>query len=140
MPDYKVMIRLIAKESDNDRPTTDDDHDHASIRIVTMMMTMYLIYSCAPTSLCRRRRAGQFRSAAAARRRSKKIGGGGQKQLFLRFMKKFRSILKIFLGTFLVIKALRFAMTNASGQFVRPPKNDGSIDYGVSELQHENKY
>src|SRR6218665_911343 len=31
-------------------------------------------------------------------------------------------------------------MTNASGQFVRPAKNDGSIDYGVSELQHENKY
>ena len=28
-------------------------------------------------------------------------------------------------------------MTNASGQFVRPAKNDGSIDYGVSELQHE---
>ena len=31
-------------------------------------------------------------------------------------------------------------MTNASGQFVRPAKNDGSIDCGVSELQHENKY
>src|SRR6218665_1160548 len=31
-------------------------------------------------------------------------------------------------------------MTNASGQFVRPAKNDGSIDYSVSELQHENKY
>src|SRR6218665_3422401 len=31
-------------------------------------------------------------------------------------------------------------MTNASGQFVRPAKNDRSIDYGVSELQNENKY
>src|SRR6218665_50613 len=31
-------------------------------------------------------------------------------------------------------------MTNASEQFVRPAKNDGSIEYGVSELQHENKY
>ena len=31
-------------------------------------------------------------------------------------------------------------MTNASGQFVQPAKNDVSIDYGVSELQHENKY
>jgi len=43
-------------------------------------------------------------AAAAARR-----GVGGQKHFFLRFKKKFRSILKIFLGTFLVIKALRFA-------------------------------
>src|SRR6218665_1782898 len=30
-------------------------------------------------------------------------------------------------------------MTIASGQFVRLAKNDGSIDYGVSELQHANK-
>src|SRR6218665_3978241 len=36
-------------------------------------------------------------------------GMGGQKQFFLRFTKKIRSILKIFLGTFLVVKALRFA-------------------------------
>ena len=49
--------------------------------------------------------AGLKKSAAAAARR----GVGGQKHLFLRFTKKFRSILKIFLGTFLVIKALRFA-------------------------------
>jgi len=35
--------------------------------------------------------------------------GSGQKHFFLRFTKKFRSILKIFLGTFLVINALRFA-------------------------------
>ena len=31
-------------------------------------------------------------------------------------------------------------MTNASGQFVRPAKDDGSIGHGVSELQNENKY
>ena len=30
-------------------------------------------------------------------------------------------------------------MTNASGQLVRPAKNGGSIDYGVSEKQHANK-
>src|SRR6218665_2439492 len=36
-------------------------------------------------------------------------GVGGQKHFFLRFTKKIRSILKIFLGTFIVIKALRFA-------------------------------
>ena len=34
---------------------------------------------------------------------------GGQKHFFLRFTKKIRSIYKIFLGTCLVIKALRFA-------------------------------
>ena len=45
---------------------------------------------------------GPKKSAAAARR-----GVGGQKHFFIRFTKKFRSILKIFLGTFLVIKALR---------------------------------
>ena len=59
-------------------------------------------------------RRRQFWSAAEARRRSKKIGGGAARRgrpntFFLRFTKKFRSILKIFLGTFLVIKALRFA-------------------------------
>jgi len=60
----------------------------------------------APVNFGRRRRraAGPKKSAAAARR-----GVGGQKQFFLRFTNKFRSILKIFLGTFLVIKALRFA-------------------------------
>src|SRR6218665_2665230 len=52
-----------------------------------------------------RRAAGPKKSAAAAARR----GAGGQKQFFLRFTKKCRSILKIFLRTFLVIKALRFA-------------------------------
>src|SRR6218665_1493695 len=74
-------------------------------------------------------------------RRRRRRGAGGQKQFFLRFTKKFRYILKIFLGPFLVIKALRFAYDECySGQFVRPAKNDGSIDCGVSELQHENKY
>src|SRR6218665_700927 len=61
----------------------------------------------APVQKSRRRRrrgAGPEKSAAAARR-----GVGGQKHFFLRFTKKFHSILKIFLGTFLVIKALRFA-------------------------------
>ena len=46
---------------------------------------------------------GPKKSAAAARR-----GVIGQKH-FLRFTKKIRSILKIFLGTLLVIKALTFA-------------------------------
>src|SRR6218665_1441701 len=61
--------------------------------------------------------------SAAAARWSISVGGGGappvpknrrrrgvgdQKHFFLRFTKKFRSILKIFLGTLLVIKALRF--------------------------------
>src|SRR6218665_375979 len=41
--------------------------------------------------------------------RRRRRGVGGQKQFFLRFTKKLRSILKIFLGTSLVIKALRFA-------------------------------
>src|SRR6218665_2494153 len=60
----------------------------------------------APVNFGRRRRAaGSKKSAAAAARR----GVGDQKHFFLRFTKKFRSILKIFLGTFLVIKALRFA-------------------------------
>src|SRR6218665_3835891 len=71
---------------------------------------------------------------SAAAHRSISVGGarrGRPKTFFLRFTKQFRSILKIFLGTFFVIKALRF---------VRPEKDDGSIDYGVSELQHENKY
>ena len=50
----------------------------------------------------------------AVRRRHCVGGGapvnfGGQKQFFLRITKKFRSILKIFVGTCLVIKALRFA-------------------------------
>ena len=53
----------------------------------------------------RRRAAGPNKSATAVARR----GVSGQKQFFLRFTNKFRSILKIFLGTFLVIKALRFA-------------------------------
>src|SRR6218665_3320388 len=53
-----------------------------------------------------RRAAGPKKSAAAAAERG---GVGGQKQFFLRYTNKFRSILKIFLGTFLVIKALRFA-------------------------------
>src|SRR6218665_2756220 len=68
----------------------------------------------APVNFGRRRRraAGPKKSAAAAARR----GVGGQKHYFLRFTKKFRSILKIFLGTFLVIKALRFADDFASGQ------------------------
>ena len=35
--------------------------------------------SCAPTSMCRRRRAGQFRSAAAARRRSKKSAAAARR-------------------------------------------------------------
>ena len=50
--------------------------------------------------------------SAAARRRSKKIGSAAwaaKNTFFIRFTKKFRSILKIFLGTLLVIKALRFA-------------------------------
>src|SRR6218665_2439117 len=42
-------------------------------------------------------------------RRRRRRDVSGQKQFFLRFTKKFRSILKIFLGTFLLIKALRFA-------------------------------
>src|SRR6218665_1448882 len=66
---------------------------------------------------------------SAAARRSISVGGGGgappvqknrrrrrrgaawaaKNSFFLRFTKKCRSILKIFLGTFLVIKALRFA-------------------------------
>ena len=62
---------------------------------------------------------------SAAARRSILVGGGGAapvqknwrravrrgrpKTFFIRFTKKFRSILKIFLGTFLAIKALRFA-------------------------------
>src|SRR6218665_1589743 len=50
----------------------------------------------------RRRRAAGPKKSAAARR-------GRPKHFFLRFTKKFRSILKIFLGTVLVIKALRFA-------------------------------
>src|SRR6218665_3980931 len=64
---------------------------------------------------------------SAAARRSISVGGGGappvhknrrrrgrgaawaaKNSFFLRFTKKCRSILKIFLGTFLVIKALRF--------------------------------
>ena len=60
----------------------------------------------------RRHCVSQFRSAAA--RRSKKIGGGAArrgrpKTFFSKIHEKFRSILKIFLGTFLVIKSLRFA-------------------------------
>src|SRR6218665_968853 len=84
---------------------------------------------------------------SAAARRSISVGGGGgarrgrPKTVFLRFTKKFRSILKMFLETVLVIKALSFADDQCySGQFIRPAKNDGSIDYGVSELQLENKY
>jgi len=46
---------------------------------------------------------------AQKNRRRRRRGVGGQKQFFLRFTKKFRSILNIFLGTFLVIKAVRFA-------------------------------
>src|SRR6218665_3862944 len=65
----------------------------------------------APVNFGRRRRrppAGPKEStaaaaAAAAARR------GQPKTVFLRFTNKFRSILKIFLGTFLVIKAFRFA-------------------------------
>src|SRR6218665_1654592 len=58
----------------------------------------------APDNFGRRRRGGPRPKKSAAGRR----GVGGQKHFFLRFTKKFRSILKIFLGTFLVIKALRF--------------------------------
>ena len=47
--------------------------------------------------------------APPVQKNRRRRGVGGQKQFFLRFTKKFRSILKIFLGTFLVIKALRFA-------------------------------
>src|SRR6218665_955397 len=62
----------------------------------------------APVNFGRRRRRG---GRAAKKKRAGGGGGGvgGQKHFFLRFTKKFRSILKIFLGTFLVIKALRFA-------------------------------
>src|SRR6218665_533283 len=61
----------------------------------------------APVNFGRRRRraAGPKKSAAAGAA----PGVDGPKYFFLRFTKKFRSILKIFLGTFLVIKALRFA-------------------------------
>jgi len=31
-------------------------------------------------------------------------------------------------------------LSNASERWVPPAKNDGSIEYGVDELQHENKY
>ena len=66
-------------------------------------------------------------TVSAAARRSISVGGGGAppvqeyrrrrrrgearaaKFFFIRFRKKCHSILKIFLGTFLVIKALRFA-------------------------------
>src|SRR6218665_2037694 len=67
----------------------------------------------APVNFGRRRRraAGPKKTAGGGRR-----GGGGQKYYFLRFTKKYRSILKIFLGTLLVIKALRFADDFASGQ------------------------
>src|SRR6218665_246084 len=62
----------------------------------------------APVNFGRRRRRG-------ARRQKKAAGGGAaggwaaKNSFFLRFTKKCRSILKIFLGTFLVNKALRFA-------------------------------
>src|SRR6218665_1394201 len=58
----------------------------------------------------RRRATGPKKSAAAAARR------GRPKTDFSKIHEKFRSILKMFLGTFLVIKALRLQMTNASGQ------------------------
>src|SRR6218665_1590650 len=64
----------------------------------------------------RRRRAARPKKTAAGGRggraqksRRRRRGVDGPKYFFLRFTKKFRSILKIFLGTFLVIKALRFA-------------------------------
>src|SRR6218665_3970765 len=67
-------------------------------KYVCMHVCMYV---CAPPVQKNRRRR---RGVGAARR-------GRQKTFFLRFTKKFRSILKIFfLGTFLVIKALRFAV------------------------------
>src|SRR6218665_4040334 len=47
--------------------------------------------------------------APPVQKNRRRRGVGGQKYFFLRFTKKFRSILKIFFGTFLVIKALRFA-------------------------------
>src|SRR6218665_4147795 len=88
----------------------------------------------APTNYRRQRRSDLELCAdvivsAAAARRPISVGGGAvpknrrrrrgaawaaKKQFFLRFTKKFRSILKIFLGTFLVIKALRFAMLAGS--------------------------
>src|SRR6218665_2408130 len=80
-------------------------YQRPSIKYVTLEQCAYVIVSPAV--------AGQFRSAAA-RRRTQKIGGGAArrgrpKTFFIRFTNKFRSILKIVLGTFLVIKALRFA-------------------------------
>ena len=42
-------------------------------------------------------------------RRGRRRGVGGQKHFFLRFTKIFCSILKMFLGIFVVIKALSFA-------------------------------
>src|SRR6218665_2908399 len=56
----------------------------------------------APVNFGRRRRATGPKKSAAARR-------GRPKRFFLRFTKTFCSILKIFLGIFLIIKALRFA-------------------------------
>ena len=58
----------------------------------------------------------QYAEARVYSRAHHHRGVGGQKHYFLRFTKKFRSILKIFLGTFLVIKAVRFADDFASGQ------------------------
>ena len=77
----------------------------SSRRDETLILSGFQVWSSFRLELC----ADDIVSAAA-RRRSKKIGGGvgGQKHFF-RFTKEFRSILKIFLGTFLVIKALRFA-------------------------------
>src|SRR6218665_3708610 len=48
----------------------------------------------------RRRCVGGGAPPVQKSRRRRRRGVGGQKQLFLRSTKKFRSILKIFLGTF----------------------------------------
>src|SRR6218665_3127117 len=60
----------------------------------------------APVNFGRRRRAAGPKKSAAARRGAELAA---KNSFFLRFTKKCRSILKIFLGTFSVIKALRFA-------------------------------
>src|SRR6218665_1551801 len=86
----------------------------------------------APANFGRRRR-GPKKSAAAARR-----GVGGQKTVFSKIHEKISFYPQNFLRNFFSHQS--FEVCNASGQLVRPAKNDGSIDYGVSELQHENKY
>ena len=107
---YLYILSVCLSLSLSHFPQLDLFHDlHVFLSLRCLCVSTNICMSILLASRAVRRRHCVGGGAPPVQKNRRRRGVGGQNSFFLIFTKKFRSILNIFLLTFLVIKALRFA-------------------------------